>query len=197
MLKSRKSVSILLGVLVLGTVLGMKIQSVVSADNTLQQLKKMEEAFSVITKKYVDDVDSSQLATDAIEGMLQGLDPHSVYIDAKRMKAVRESFDGEFEGIGISYEWTDGEEEGRDTVTVIVPLSGGPSEEAGVMAGDRIVKVDGNDAVGFTRADVDANLKGPKGTTVTVTVRRPGYPKLLEFRSFVIEFPSTRSTRPI
>ena len=82
----------MVGVLVLGTVLGMKIQAVISGDNTYEQLKKLEEAFSVITKKYVEDVDSSQLAKDAIEGMLKGLDPHSVYIDSERMKTVRESF---------------------------------------------------------------------------------------------------------
>ena len=180
MLKSRKTVIALVGVLFLGTVLGMKIQSVVSGDNTFEQLKKLEEAFSVITKKYVDDVDSSELAEDAINGMLKGLDPHSVYIDADRMKAVRENFSGEFEGIGISYEWTEGVG-GNDTVTVIVPLIGGPSEEAGLMAGDRIVKVDGKDAIGFKRSDVDANLKGPKGTKVLVTVRRPRYPNLLDF----------------
>jgi carboxyl-terminal processing protease len=180
MFTSGKRIFVLIGVLIMGTVLGMQIQSVVYADNTLQQLKKLEEAFSVITKKYVDDVDSSELATHAIEGMLEGLDPHSVYIDAERMKAVRENFSGSFEGIGISYEWTEGES-GKDTVTVIVPLSGGPSEEVGIMAGDRIVRVDGRDAVGFTREDVDENLKGPKGTKVVVTVRRPRYPNLLDF----------------
>jgi carboxyl-terminal processing protease len=180
MIKSSKSISLLVVVLVAGTLLGMKIQSVVSGDNTYQQLKKLEDAFSVITKKYVEDVDSSKLARDAIEGMIDGLDPHSVYIDAERMSDVRENFNGSFEGIGISYEWTDGID-GRDTVTVIVPLSGGPSEEVGILPGDRIVKVDGNDAIGFTRDDVDANLKGRKGSQVTVTIKRPRYPKLLDF----------------
>jgi len=180
MLKSVKTVTWMIVVLLVGTVLGMKIQSVVSGDNTFEQLKKLEEAFSVITKNYVDDVDSSELVEDAIGGMLKGLDPHSVYIDADRMKAVRENFNGEFEGIGISYEWTEGKG-GKDTVTVIVPLSGGPSEEAGLLPGDRIVRVDGKDAIGFSRADVDANLKGPKGTQVLVTISRPRYPKLLDF----------------
>jgi carboxyl-terminal processing protease len=158
----------------------MAIQSVFSSDNNYRQLKKLEEAFSIITKKYVEDVDSSKLVRDAIEGMIEGLDPHSVYIDSDRMQSVRENFDGSFEGIGISYEWTEGEDD-RDTVTVIVPLSGGPSEEAGLLPGDRIIKVDGRDAVGFTRSDVNANLKGPKGTKVHVTVKRPNYHKLLEF----------------
>ena len=93
---------------------------------------------------------------------------------------VRENFSGEFEGIGISYEWTESET-GGDTVTVIVPLVGGPSEEVGIRPGDRIVKVDGRDAIGFSRDDVNENLKGPKGTEVEVTIKRPRYPKLLDF----------------
>ncbi|MGA7305334.1 MAG: S41 family peptidase, partial [Rhodothermales bacterium] len=180
MIKSRKTITLLAVVLVAGTLLGMKIQSVVSADNTYEQLQKLEEAFSVITKKYVENVDSSKLARDAIQGMVDGLDPHSVYIDADRMEDVRENFAGSFEGIGISYEWTDGAD-GRDTVTVIVPLSGGPSEEVGILPGDRIIKVDGRDAIGYTRDDVDKNLKGRKGSQVVVTIRRPHYPKLLDF----------------
>lgn len=180
MIKSRKTITLLAVVLVAGTLLGMKIQSVVSADNTYEQLQKLEEAFSVITKKYVENVDSSKLARDAIQGMIDGLDPHSVYIDADRMEDVRENFAGSFEGIGISYEWTDGAD-GRDTVTVIVPLSGGPSEEVGILPGDRIIKVDGRDAIGYTRDDVDKNLKGRKGSQVVVTIKRPRYPKLLDF----------------
>jgi len=180
MFKSRNSIPLLTVVLIAGTLLGMQIQSVVSSDNTYEQLRKLEEAFSLITKKYVEDVDSSKLARDAIEGMIDGLDPHSVYIDADRMSDVRENFDGAFEGIGISYEWTAGVD-GRDTVTVIVPLSGGPSEEVGILPGDRIIKVDGEDAIGFTRDDVDKNLKGRKGSEVVVTVKRPRYPKILDF----------------
>jgi len=180
MFKSRQAISVLVVVLIAGTLLGMKIQSVVSGDNTYEQLKKLEDAFSVITKKYVEDVDSAKLARDAIQGMIDGLDPHSVYIDAEKMSEVRENFNGSFEGIGISYEWTDGED-GRDTVTVIVPLSGGPSEEVGILPGDRIIKVDGRDAIGYTRDDVDANLKGRKGSQVVVTIKRPRYPKLLDF----------------
>ncbi|MEM6337176.1 MAG: S41 family peptidase, partial [Bacteroidota bacterium] len=98
--------AILGGVLVIGTVLGMQIQSAMSEDNTLQQLQKLEEAYSKITKNYVEDVDTSDLVDDAIEGMLGGLDPHSVYIDATQMRRVRENFNASFDGIGISYEWT-------------------------------------------------------------------------------------------
>ena len=168
------------GVLALGTVLGMTIQSVISDDNTYQNLMKLEEAFSVITKRYVEDVDTSKLSRDAIEGMLAGLDPHSVFIDAERMREVREGFDASFEGIGISYEWTEGRG-GKDSLTVLNPIPGGPSEEAGLRAGDRIVNVDGENAVGWKREDVEKYLKGPKGTKVNVSVKRPRFPEMLEF----------------
>ena len=166
--------------LVIGTVLGMQIQSVLSVDSTGQQLRKLQEAFLLVSKRYVEDVDSAKLTDDAIEGMLEGLDPHSVYIDAESMKRVRENFDASFEGIGISYEWTEAEDD-KDSITVIVPLVGGPSEEVGIQAGDRIIAVDGKSALGWQREDVNKNLKGPKGTKVEVTIKRPGYPKLLDF----------------
>ncbi len=168
------------GVLALGTVLGMTIQSAITEDNTYQNLMKLEEAFSVITKRYVEDVDTAKLSRDAIEGMLEGLDPHSVFIDAERMKEVREGFDASFEGIGISYEWTEGRA-GKDSLTVLNPIPGGPSEEAGLRAGDRIIRVDGENAVGWQREDVEKYLKGPKGTKVNVSVKRPRFPDPLEF----------------
>lgn len=171
---------LLAGTLALGTVLGMTIQSVMHDDNTYQNLMKLEEAFSLISKRYVDDVDTAKLSRDAIEGMLEGLDPHSVFIDAEHMKQVREGFDASFEGIGISYEWTEGVD-GRDSLTVLNPIPGGPSEEAGLRAGDRIVLVSGESSVGWEREDVEKYLKGPKGTKVVVTVKRPHFPDLLEF----------------
>ena len=168
------------GVLAAGTILGMTLQSAMSPDNAFQDRRRMNEAFSIVEKRYVEDVDTSNLAGDAIEGMLEGLDPHSVFISAEEMKRVQENFRAEFDGIGISYEWTDGAD-GKDTLTVLNPLPGGPSEEVGLQAGDRIVAVDGIDAVGWVRDDVEANLKGPRGTEVDVTVVRPRAPKELEF----------------
>ncbi|PSR00164.1 MAG: S41 family peptidase [Bacteroidetes bacterium QS_9_68_14] len=93
---------------------------------------------------------------------------------------VRERFDAEFEGIGISYEFARGPD-GQDTVAVVSVIAGGPSEEAGLLPGDRIVEVADSSAVGFTSAEVQRSLKGPEGTEVGVTVRRPGTPRLLEF----------------
>ncbi len=172
--------ALIAGTLVAGTLLGMTVQKLFLEDNTYQNLQKLEDAFSLITKRYVEDVDSAELSRDAIEGMLEGLDPHSVFIDAERMQSVREGFDASFEGIGVSYEWTEGVD-GKDSLTVLNPIPGGPSEEAGLLPGDRIIGVDEHIAVGWDREDVERHLKGPKGTRVVVTVKRPQYHELLEF----------------
>ena len=166
--------------LLVGVLLGMEIGAVVSGDDTFESLKKLENAFLVINERYVQDVDSSVLTESAIKGMLNELDPHSVYIDAEQMKKVREDFNATFEGIGISYEIIDGPGE-EDTVTVLNPLAGGPSEQAGLLSGDRIVAIGDSTAIGYTHSDVQNNLKGPRGTEVNVTIKRPGYSQLLDF----------------
>lgn len=180
MKRRRKLVTYSAVVLAVGVLLGMEIGAVVYGDDTFDSLKKLENAFLVINERYVQDVDSSVLTESAIKGMLEELDPHSVYIDADQMKMVREDFDASFEGIGISYELVDGPD-GRDTVAVLNPLPGGPSEEAGLLSGDRIVAVNDSSAIGFSNADVQKHLKGPRGTQVTVTVKRPGYAEGLDF----------------
>lgn len=175
-MKFRKlQVFVVTGVLAVGILLGMQIESVVSGDNTYQQLQKLDQAFQVIVKRYVDPVESDKLAEQAIEGMLERLDPHSVYIDAERMKAVKERFNASFEGIGIWYQVIE------DTIRVTAPIAGGPSEEAGLRAGDRIVAVNDTNAVGFSQEEVQKHLKGPKGTNVEVAVKRPGYSDRLSF----------------
>ncbi len=167
-------------ILAVGVLLGMEIGAVVLGDDTFDSLKKLENAFLVINERYVQDVDSSVLTESAIRGMLEELDPHSVYIDTEQMEKVREDFDASFEGIGISYEIIEGRDD-RDTVTVLNPLPGGPSEQAGLLSGDRIVAVDDSSAIGYSNADVQKNLKGPRGTEVKVTVKRPGYADRLDF----------------
>lgn len=163
-----------------GLLVGTQLGSYVSSDNAYQSLKKLEDAFLVITQRYVEDVDVEALTENAIEGMLTNLDPHSVYIDAERMKRVAEDFNASFEGIGISYELIAGKD-GKDTIAVLSPLPGGPSEEAGLYSGDRIVLIDGQPALGFTNEEVQSHLKGPRGTKVDVTVRRPGFRNDLDF----------------
>lgn len=180
MKRYRKIVTSGVLILVVGVLLGMEIGAVVSGDDTFESLKKLENAFLMINERYVQDVDSSVLTESAIKGMLRELDPHSVYIDAKQMEKVREDFNATFEGIGISYEIIEGANE-QDTVTVLNPLPGGPSEEAGLLSGDRIVAINDSTSIGYTHTDVQKNLKGPRGTQVDVTVKRPGYSQTLDF----------------
>lgn len=180
MKRYRKITTFGLIILAVGVLLGFELGAVFSNDNTFESLKKLENAFLVINERYVQDVDSSVLTESAIEGMLGELDPHSVYIDAEQMEQVQEDFNASFEGIGISFEIIEGRD-GQDTVTVLNPLPGGPSEEAGILSGDRIVAVDDSSAIGFSSADVQRTLKGPGGTEVDVTILRPGYDDPLEF----------------
>jgi len=171
---------VLVGVLALGLVLGMQVRPVVSGETSAENSRKIQEVFQYIARNYVERVDSAQLADDAIKGMLEGLDPHSIYITAEDMRRVRENFEASFEGVGIYYEFLPGPE-GRDTLAVLMPIEGGPSEEAGLLPGDRIVTVGDTTAIGWSTADVERYLKGPKGTTVDVSVRRRGFERPLRF----------------
>lgn len=179
-MRSKKIVMFGVGLLVVGVLLGMQIGSAISGDKTYESMKKVERAFAIINQRYVDTVDPGELAEEAIVGMLDELDPHSIYIDAERMQDVTEDFNASFEGIGISYEFIEGQA-GKDTLAVLNTIPGGPSEKVGLWSGDRIIAVDDSSAVGFGQRDVERKLKGKRGTKVDVTVVRPGYEEELEF----------------
>ena len=178
----RRSKFLLFGVaaLVVGLLLGVQLNSAESSDDVTQARKKLEDAFFVIMQRYVEEVDPATLAESAIQGMLGELDPHSIFIDAERMRRVREEFDASFEGIGIQYELIKTPGVG-DSLAVLNPLPGGPSEEAGLISGDRIIEVGGTSTIGWTTEDVQTHLKGPRGSTVDIVVKRPGYRNLLYF----------------
>lgn len=178
----RKSTSFYTSLVVLGTlVLGVQIESAISGDDTLDARKKLERAFDLVVDNYVGDVDANEVAEHAIRGMLKELDPHSAYINAERMRRIREEFDASFEGIGISFELVPGAEEGTDTLMVRSVIPDGPSEKVGLQTGDRILEVDGRSTIGYTEDDVRRNLKGPRGTTVNLSVQRSGVDGLMAF----------------
>lgn len=135
-----------------------------------KSLQKFREVLLHIDKNYVDEVDTEELVEDAITHMLTKLDPHSAYIPAKDKIAANEDLQGNFEGIGIEFNIF------RDTIMVVSPLSGGPSEAVGVMSGDQIIRVGEENVagVGFTNRDVQKHLKGPKGSEVEISVLRRG-----------------------
>ena len=161
--------------LVVGMVLGIKVESAVSDSDTLRHLEKLQEAFMIIHSHYVDDVEAEDAAEYAIRGLLEELDPHSIYISPEEIKEVQEGIKGSFGGVGIWFEVVE------DTARVISTVPEGPSEAAGVMAGDRIVGVDDSSAIGFTDRDIQKHLKGPIGTHVSMTVERPGVAQPLTF----------------
>lgn len=130
-----------------------------------------------IGQLYVDSVNVEELTELAIVNMLEDLDPHSVYFSADELKEADEPLNGNFEGIGVQFNIF------KDTIMVVSPISGGPSERLGIRSGDRIVEVDGENAagIGITNRDVMKLLKGPKGTVVQVGIKRDGEKELLLF----------------
>lgn len=149
-----------------GVLFGSMVQPVVSSDTVTDQTRKFGEVLNTVVQNYVEDVEANELVEAALKSMLEKLDPHSVYIPPVQKKKVDEDFSGSFEGIGISFSIV------KDTITVETPIVGGPSEKLGILAGDKIVKIDGQNAVGLDQEEVPKKLKGPKGTVVTVTVKR-------------------------
>jgi len=151
----------------LGMLIGVNLQSSGSfyGNGTTQKLK---EVLNLIDRNYVDQADPAKLADDAISHLLGKLDPHSVYIPASDREAANEDLRGNYEGIGIEFSIF------RDTLTVIAPLSGGPSEEAGLLSGDKIIRVDTTAiaGTGLTNSQVFKLLKGPRGTEVNLRVLR-------------------------
>ncbi len=134
---------------------------------------KLVNIINKIDEMYVDSVEKKLLIDRAIESMLEGLDPHSYYISAEELASVQEPLEGNFEGIGVEFLIQ------KDTLRVVSPIEGGPSEKAGIRAGDRIVRVDTINVagVGLTNDRVMRLLKGEKGTKVELGILRNGEPK--------------------
>lgn len=143
----------------------------------MQGLEKFREILTYIERDYVDEVDTEKLIEGAINKMLSDLDPHSVYIPASEAQLAKSQLDGEFDGIGVEFNIV------KDTIYVVAPISGGPSEKVGILAGDKIVTV--NDSIvagkGITNKDVFALLRGKKGSTVKLGVKRGKQNDLLDF----------------
>ncbi len=138
---------------------------------------RVDEVLRYIDAKYVDDAPLDELTEKAIRALLSDLDPHSNYISVRDIAAIQEQLDGEFDGIGIEFMLLD------DTITVVAPLSGGPSETAGILAGDKIVRINDSIVAGpqVNTAEVVGMLRGKKGTKVNVKVQRGGRQELLPF----------------
>lgn len=141
-------------------------------------LRKLQIAEMAINSLYVDSVDEQKLVEDGIRGMLEKLDPHSSYLTAKEVKEANEPLQGNFEGIGVQFNMVE------DTLLVIQPVTGGPSEKVGIVAGDRIVSVNDTAIAGvkMSKEEIMRRLRGPKGTKVRLGVVRHGIADVLSFK---------------
>ena len=161
-------------------VLLLALSNVASAQfmNNSASLRKLLNAQYAITNFYVDTLNEDQIVEEAIKGMLESLDPHSTYTNAKETKELEEPLQGEFSGIGIQFNMK------QDTLYVIQTTVGGPSEKVGIMAGDRIIKVNDTIIAGvkMKNTDIMKRLRGKKGSKVTVQVKRGNNPELITFR---------------
>lgn len=138
---------------------------------------KIARTFGLIEAFYVDTVNMDMLTEKAIVEILKNLDPHSTYISAKDVKDMNEPLTGNFDGIGVQFNLL------RDTIIIIEPIAGGPSEKVGIKAGDRIITIDQEKVTGvkMTTAGVRKRLMGPKGTKVNVTILRRGTQGPMDF----------------
>lgn len=171
---------------VLGMVLGFKLyesvrgkprQLSMKTSSSKGSMSSLGEVINYIEAQYVDTVNESRLEDDAIIEMLRGLDPHSSYIPASELQEVAENLQGNFDGIGVEFSIV------RDTVVVVTPLAGGPSEALGIRAGDKIIKIEDTivAGVGITNEKVISKLRGIKGTEAHVSIMRRGAPDLIQY----------------
>lgn len=181
---------LLAGMLVLGIYLGSYFSGGNGQSSALFQPKssnsadKIGQIINYIDREYVDTIAKNQLINRAIASILEDLDPHSYYISAEELLAYTEPLEGNFEGIGVEFLIQ------NDTIRVVNAIEGGPSEELGIQAGDKIIKVDSENVAGIdiSNDDVIGLLKGPGGTEVDVEILR---------NKDVIPFLITRGTIPI
>ncbi len=173
------------------TVIGLTITSIVSfillflaSFNSYSQDydpgttdQKLISALMIIRKGYVDTINEPFIVEKAIEEMLERLDPHSYYISKKDLDKVNEPLVGSFEGIGIQFQIF------KDTILVVNPIAGGPSEKLGIQSGDKIVEIEGENATGekLTNSYVSKRLRGEKGSKVMIGIYRKKHKELIEF----------------
>lgn len=168
--------------LVLGIFIGSRLSPIYTSDRglfsiDLSKYDKINDLINYIEKDYVDTISKNKLTENAILGIIQNLDPHSVYIPASDLMSVNDELSGQFEGIGVQFIIY------KDTIAVMMPVIGGPSEKAGIKAGDRIVEIDGENVAGkgITNDDVFKKLKGKRHSKVDIKVFRRDESELIDF----------------
>ena len=148
--------------------------ALVAQDQIPDQYKVFTAALGAIEDNYVGEFESDRLVYSAITGMLQTLDPHSSFMDPRSFAQMRERQEGRYYGLGISINVVDGD------VTIFNVFEGSPAHQKGLRRGDVIARIEGADAKGWTSEQAVAKLRGPKQSSVNISIRRPGYDGLID-----------------
>ncbi|HKC66941.1 MAG TPA: S41 family peptidase [Bacteroidia bacterium] len=168
---------LLIAGVILGSLLGFQRQSTANIVSPHKQGGKIDNVLDFIQENYVDTINRKKLEENTLIAMLKQLDPHSDYIPATELEQVNEPLQGNFHGIGIEFNIV------NDTICVVHPIEGGPSERLGIKAGDRIVKVNNKPVAGIkiTNKKVFELLRGEKDTKVNLSIKREGQKPLIDF----------------
>src|SRR5665213_2716540 len=173
---NRRRLALTGGILIIvSALMGARIERAFSDDNAEVQVQKYSDVMRMVQSYYVDKVDLGKLNDAAIVGMLGQLDPHTIYLPPTNVQEQDEEFQGNFQGIGVSFTII------KDTITVDSPVPGGPSDLLGIRAGDKIVTINDSTAIGMKEDDVRKTLRGPKGTKVMVGIDRYGETKPIDY----------------
>ena len=147
----------------------------ISGDIPLEQLRTYSDVLDRVRSDYVDDISEGELIENSIRGMISELDPHSGYLDDEEFKSLRESTSGEFGGLGIQVGMKDG------VLTVIAPIDDTPAKRAGLEAGDKIIRIDGELTQDMDLEEAVKRMRGKPDTDIELTIAREGEKKPLEF----------------
>ena len=142
-------------------------------DRVAERYKVFTSALSAVESQYVEKVESDRVVYSAIQGMLQTLDPHSNFLDPRTYLQLRERQEGRYYGLGITIQVLDGD------ITVVSLFEGSPAYQRGIRRGDVIARIKGEDTKGWTSDKAVSQLRGPKGSTVDISLRRKGYDQLI------------------
>ncbi len=191
-------IGLVIGGIVIGVAISLNFSAVAQRESAsrqqlplpVEELRAFTEVFGRVKQDYVEPVEDKKLITEAINGMLTGLDPHSAYLDQEAFKDMQVGTQGEFGGLGIEVGMEDG------FVKVISPIDDTPASRAGVMAGDLIVKLDDNSVKGMTLNDAVKQMRGRPNTSIRLTIVRKGEPNPIEIvlTRAVIKIQSVKAT---
>jgi len=165
-------------ILVLGILIGFQLNKYLAKkrpiSNVVERNDRLEEIIDIIGSKYVDSVSADSLYEDAVNGILKHLDPHTVYIPAKDLASVTEDMEGNFKGIGVEFYIL------HDTLMVTSVLKNGPSSDAGILPGDKLLKVNDSSIVGVSSESIISKLRGIEGSSIKLSLLRSAENRYLD-----------------